>query len=71
MPAGPGDDESLRACAHTAAPAVEAFGRELVRASAGFDAHEGDPLASMQVTEDGSRGLARRCDSLAPRTAAV
>ena len=29
--------------------------------SAGFDAHEDDPLAQMSVTEDGFRELARRC----------
>ena len=29
--------------------------------SAGFDAHEDDPLAEMRVTEDGFRELARRC----------
>ena len=29
--------------------------------SAGFDAHDDDPLADMRVTEDGFRELARRC----------
>jgi acetoin utilization deacetylase AcuC-like enzyme len=71
MSAGSGDDEYLRAFDHTVAPAVEAFGPELLLVSAGFDAHEQDPLASMRVTEDGFRELARRCSSLAPRTAAV
>ena len=39
--------------------------------SAGFDAHEDDPLADMRVTEDGFRELSRRCAALAPRVAAV
>ena len=44
---------------------------ELVLVSAGFDAHEGDPLAEMQVTEEGFRWLAARSAALAPRVAAV
>ncbi len=39
--------------------------------SAGFDAHTEDPLAGMNVTEDGFRELARRSAALAPRCAAV
>ena len=39
--------------------------------SAGFDAHEDDPLAGMRVTADGFRELARRCAALGPRVAAV
>ena len=39
--------------------------------SAGFDAHEDDPLADMRVTDDGFRELARRCRSLSDRVAAV
>jgi acetoin utilization deacetylase AcuC-like enzyme len=42
-----------------------------VLVSAGFDAHEEDPLASMRVTEVGFRELARRSKALAPRCAAV
>src|SRR6266536_2385087 len=71
MSAGSGDDEYLHAFDHTVEPAVAAFGPELVLVSAGFDAHQEDPLAGMDVTEDGFRELARRCMSLAPRTAAV
>ena len=39
--------------------------------SAGFDAHEADPLAGMDVTDDGFRELARRCAALAPRIGVV
>jgi acetoin utilization deacetylase AcuC-like enzyme len=34
-------------------PVIEEFGPELVLVSAGFDAHERDPLASMRVTTEG------------------
>jgi acetoin utilization deacetylase AcuC-like enzyme len=43
----------------------------LLLVSAGFDAHERDPLAAMEVTENGFREMARRCAQLAPRIAAV
>jgi acetoin utilization deacetylase AcuC-like enzyme len=52
-------------------PAVEQFGPDLVLVSAGFDAHEEDPLAQMRVSADGFRELSRRCAALAPRVAAV
>jgi acetoin utilization deacetylase AcuC-like enzyme len=71
MSAGSGDDEYLRAFEHTVVPAVERFEPELVLVSAGFDAHEDDPLAEMRVTESGFRELAQRCRALAPRVAAV
>src|SRR6266540_1907336 len=71
MSAGSGDEQYLHAFDHTVAPAVTGFAPDLVLVSAGFDAHEDDPLAGMNVTEAGFRALARRCTSLAPRTAAV
>jgi acetoin utilization deacetylase AcuC-like enzyme len=71
MSAGSGDEEYLRAFDHTVAPALERFDAELVIVSAGFDAHELDPLAGMRVTADGFRELARRTATLAPRLAAV
>ena len=52
-------------------PAVRAFEPDLVLVSAGFDAHERDPLAQMEVTEQGFYDLAARCASLGPRLAAV
>ena len=71
MSSGSGDEEYLRAFDHTVAPAVERFDPELLIVSAGFDAHERDPLAGMRVTADGFRELARRAAALAPRVAAV
>jgi acetoin utilization deacetylase AcuC-like enzyme len=71
LPAGSGDAEYLRAFGEVVEPAVRAFEPELVLVSAGFDAHAGDPLADMRVTEDGFREMSRRCVTLAPRVAAV
>jgi acetoin utilization deacetylase AcuC-like enzyme len=71
MSAGSGDDEYLHAFDHTVAPAVERFEPELLLVSAGFDAHVEDPLAGMDVTEDGFRELSQRCAGLAPRLGAV
>jgi acetoin utilization deacetylase AcuC-like enzyme len=69
--AGSGDEEYLHAFDRVVTPAVEEFEPELVLVSAGFDAHEADPLASMRVTEAGFTELARRCASLSRRCAAV
>jgi acetoin utilization deacetylase AcuC-like enzyme len=71
LSAGSGDEEYQRAFDHLVEPAVRAFAPDLVLVSAGFDAHEEDPLASMRVSEDGFRELARRSAALAPRFAAV
>jgi acetoin utilization deacetylase AcuC-like enzyme len=71
MSAGSGDEEYLRAFDHAVTPAVERFEPEVVLVSAGFDAHEADPLAGMRVTTEGLAELARRCAALGPRVAAV
>jgi acetoin utilization deacetylase AcuC-like enzyme len=71
LSAGSGDEEYVHVFEHVVEPAVQAFEPELVLVSAGFDAHRDDPLASMVVTEDGFRELARRSAALAPSCAAV
>jgi acetoin utilization deacetylase AcuC-like enzyme len=71
MSAGSGDEEYLRAFDHAVAPALDRFRPDLVIVSAGFDAHEQDPLAGMGVTADGFRELARRTAAESPRVAAV
>jgi acetoin utilization deacetylase AcuC-like enzyme len=71
LPAGSGDDVYERVFAEQVEPAVVAFEPELLLVSAGFDAHERDPMGQMRLTADGFRELGRRCASLAPRTAAV
>jgi acetoin utilization deacetylase AcuC-like enzyme len=69
--AGSGDAEYIRAFEDAVEPAVARFAPELVLVSAGFDAHEDDPLAEMRVTADGFRELAERSAALGPRVAAV
>jgi len=71
LPEGCGDDEYERAFIEIVEPEVRSFEPDLVLVSAGFDAHEDDPLAGMRVTEQGFGELARRSASLAPRCAAV
>ena len=71
LPAGATDEDYLAAWDERVEPAVRAFEPDLVLVSAGFDAHEEDPIAQMLVTEAGFRELARRSAALAPRTAAV
>ena len=55
--AGSGDDDYQRAFNAIAAPALKKFDPGLILISAGFDAHEQDPLAGMAVTEAGFAGM--------------
>ena len=71
LPAGSTDEDYLRIFDDLVTPAVTAFQPDLVLVSAGFDAHEEDPLAGMLVTEAGFRELARRSAMLAPKVGAV
>jgi acetoin utilization deacetylase AcuC-like enzyme len=71
LQAGAGDAEYAAAFSELVEPTVRAFDPELVLVSAGFDAHEQDPLAHMAVTEGGFAELARRSAQLGPRVAAV
>jgi acetoin utilization deacetylase AcuC-like enzyme len=71
LPAGSTDGDYLRAFDELVEPAVKTFEPELVLVSAGFDAHEHDPLAGMLVTEAGFRELAKRSAALGPKVAAV
>jgi acetoin utilization deacetylase AcuC-like enzyme len=71
LPAGSGDSEYRQAFDELVEPVVRSFEPDLLLVSAGFDAHEADPLAGMAMTVDGYRELASRCASLAPRIAAV
>ena len=69
--AGSGDEDYARAFAATVDPAVRSFDPELLLVSAGFDAHEQEPIAGMNLTAAGFHELAARCAQLAPRLAAV
>ena len=71
LAAGAGDAEYAAAFSELVEPTVRAFHPDLVLVSAGFDAHELDPLAHMAVTERGFEELARRSAQLGPRLAVV
>ena len=71
LPAGSTDEDYLRAFDELVEPAVKTFEPDLVLVSAGFDAHEHDPLAGMLVTQAGFRELAQRSAALGPKVAAV
>jgi acetoin utilization deacetylase AcuC-like enzyme len=53
LAAGCGDHEYQEVFEEVLYPAAQAFEPHLVLVSAGFDAHRDDPLAGMNVTEDG------------------
>ena len=52
LPAGAGSSEFRAAMTHKLMPALIDFAPELVMISAGFDAHQADPLANLNLTED-------------------
>ncbi len=58
MPAASGDDQYEEAFRKELLPAAQRFKPELVLLSAGFDAHELDPLGGMQLTDKGYGRLA-------------
>jgi acetoin utilization deacetylase AcuC-like enzyme len=53
LPAGSGDEEYERLFETVVIPTIESFEPGLLLISAGFDAHERDPLAGMALTTDG------------------
>jgi acetoin utilization deacetylase AcuC-like enzyme len=70
LPAGTGDAAYLKAF-ERAERAIAAFEPELLVVSAGFDAHEDDPLAQLELSTGVFTELARRASALAPQVAAV
>lgn len=71
LPPGEGDATYLRVFDKVILPRVREYEPQLVLISAGFDAHEVDPLASMRVTESGFREMAARTIATADETAAA
>ncbi|MBI3598532.1 MAG: histone deacetylase [Nitrospirae bacterium] len=53
LPAGAGDRKFLNLFNKTLANAVAGFKPDFILISAGFDAHRDDPLANLQVTDEG------------------
>jgi acetoin utilization deacetylase AcuC-like enzyme len=56
--AGTGDAQYASLVEHVVAPMARTYEPQLVLLSAGFDAHRDDPLASVQLTEDGFAAMA-------------
>ena len=54
---GAGDKEYITVFHKLVAPLLEAFRPELILVSAGFDAHESDPLGGMNLTENGYENM--------------
>ena len=69
LPTGSGDTAIVRAFRDQLLRQPEAFQPEFVFISAGFDAHQQDPLAQLQVTEAGYATLTRLVMDIAARFA--
>jgi acetoin utilization deacetylase AcuC-like enzyme len=69
LPLRSGDAEYLAALRNEALPRLRQFAPQLVFISAGFDAHEKDPLAQMRVTRQGFRDMGQAILELAQETA--
>ena len=67
-PAGAGDADYLSVIDSVFAPLVRAHRPDHILVSAGFDAHERDPLGGMRVTTDGYAAMAGRLRDLAAQT---
>ncbi len=65
-----GDREFRAIFRELLSPVAEQFKPDLLLVSAGFDIYQGDPLGSMQVTEEGFGDLASDLLALADRTCA-
>jgi acetoin utilization deacetylase AcuC-like enzyme len=65
LPAGTTDEEYRAVYEARVVPALEVFRPEAILVSAGFDAHERDPLAGMRMTTDGYTDLIRLIDVVA------
>ncbi|NUM79471.1 histone deacetylase [bacterium] len=67
MPSGCGDAEYFQLFNTVIRSAIEKFQPELILISAGFDAHEKDPLAQMKVTTQGFAEMSTTIKELAQR----
>lgn len=65
FPAGGGDSAYVAALEDAINPLTAAFDPDLLLVSAGFDAHEHDPISRMSVSTEGYGMLAARLDALA------
>ena len=59
LPAYSGDSTYLTLFEHSLIPQIKKFHPDLILISAGFDAHEADPLGGMKVTDDGYAAMTK------------
>jgi acetoin utilization deacetylase AcuC-like enzyme len=71
LPAGTRGEAWLAAFDERVAPRVRAFKPELILVSAGFDAHEADPLAELRLHTEDYAAVASRLVALATETGAT
>jgi acetoin utilization deacetylase AcuC-like enzyme len=69
LEAGAGDADVDEAYRRVAVPVLDQFAPQLVLVSAGFDAHEADPLGALRMTAPGFAVLARLLAGVAARHA--
>jgi acetoin utilization deacetylase AcuC-like enzyme len=62
LPAGCGDTEYLWAMEQLLDPLIQSYDPDLILVSAGYDAHQRDPLGGMAITTEGFRQMAARLD---------
>jgi acetoin utilization deacetylase AcuC-like enzyme/formylglycine-generating enzyme required for sulfatase activity len=67
LPAGSGDDSYVKVFEEKLVPAASSFAPDFVLVSAGFDAHEGDLLGGMRVTDRGFAKLTQIVKSIAEK----
>ncbi len=65
MPPGCGDVEYIGVVERLVVPAAIGFAPDMIIVSCGFDGHQDDPLAQMELTLEGYRVMAARMRSLA------
>jgi len=65
MPAGCGDGEYVGALSRILVPVAERFAPDMILVSCGFDAHRDDPLASMELSQQGYLDMTRIVRALA------
>ena len=64
VPAGTGEAAFLSLLEHVVAPAARQYGPDLILISSGYDAHRGDPLASLVLESSSYGGMSSRVRAL-------
>jgi len=67
LPAGSGNAAFVSAWREELLPAIEDFAPDAILLSAGYDAHADDPLAGLEVTEEGFEAVAELVGALSAR----